>query len=516
MLLQKPQQILILILLSSLLFTAGISKIDIYSLDEVKNVEAAREMIVNNDLIVPKFNGNLRTDKPPLHYYFMILSFKLFGVSPFSARLFSSLMGLFTILIVYFFTAKNINEKIGFFSGILLLSSLHFNIQMHMAVPDPYLIFILTFAGFSFYEFYENKNKLHWWLFYILIGFGILAKGPIAIVLSGFSIFLYLIMKNEFTIKTINRINPLGIFISIGIAFPWFYLVHKATNGEYTEAFFFKHNMGRFSKTMEGHGGIFLLTLVFVILGLIPFFFFLFDVKKIKKLINKNTFYLYSLCFALAVIIFFMISSTKLPNYTVPAYPWLFILLTGLVFKVSKKKRKKYLIAILIFSLLLPIGITVGLNNDKTISHLYYLGFIFFILTIGAVTALVYRTTYIKWLHVIIASWILIALLFFHIIYPKIDSYNPISMTKDVFNDKETVVGYQKFNPAFVFEFKREIPVLKTIEELELFIKNHPEGGKVITRVKKENMTDFQRIGLKEVIQAKDIFENPTTLILEF
>ncbi|MDA1148468.1 MAG: hypothetical protein O2937_00480, partial [Bacteroidetes bacterium] len=58
-------------------------------LDEAKNSEAAREMLQNGEWFFPKFNGEIRTDKPPLHYFFIALGYLLFGVGPFGARLFS-------------------------------------------------------------------------------------------------------------------------------------------------------------------------------------------------------------------------------------------------------------------------------------------------------------------------------------------------------------------------------------------------------------------------------------------
>src|SRR5690625_7363242 len=70
----------------------------IYILVEAKNAEAASEMFVNNDWLVPTFNGELRTDKPPLHYWFMMISSKFFVVRAFSASLLSSVFGVFSIL----------------------------------------------------------------------------------------------------------------------------------------------------------------------------------------------------------------------------------------------------------------------------------------------------------------------------------------------------------------------------------------------------------------------------------
>jgi 4-amino-4-deoxy-L-arabinose transferase-like glycosyltransferase len=141
----------LLLVFAILVFTSGINLLDIYSLDEVKNAVAAKEMLENQSFYYPTFNNELRTDKPPLHYFFMMLAYKIFGVTPFAARLFSSLMGVLVVLAVYYFVKKAIDKKIATYAALLLLASLHFGIQMHMAVPDPYLIFFLTLAGFSFY-----------------------------------------------------------------------------------------------------------------------------------------------------------------------------------------------------------------------------------------------------------------------------------------------------------------------------------------------------------------------------
>ena len=75
-------------------------------LDEAKNAEAAREMWASGDYWVPKFNGELRTDKPPLHYYFMLLGFKLFGTTILGARFFSAVMGFITLLATFGFARK--------------------------------------------------------------------------------------------------------------------------------------------------------------------------------------------------------------------------------------------------------------------------------------------------------------------------------------------------------------------------------------------------------------------------
>ncbi|MDO8992485.1 MAG: hypothetical protein Q7U83_05440, partial [Daejeonella sp.] len=69
---------ILLFIVSLMLLLQNLDKPMIYILDEAKNAECAREMLVSGDYIMPYFNGQLRTDKPPLHYFFMALAYKIF------------------------------------------------------------------------------------------------------------------------------------------------------------------------------------------------------------------------------------------------------------------------------------------------------------------------------------------------------------------------------------------------------------------------------------------------------
>ena len=89
------------VLVAALISFTFINAYPISILDEAKNAEAAREMLASGTYWVPKFNGELRTDKPPLHYYFMVLGFKLFGTTVLGARFFSALMGFITLLTTF-------------------------------------------------------------------------------------------------------------------------------------------------------------------------------------------------------------------------------------------------------------------------------------------------------------------------------------------------------------------------------------------------------------------------------
>ena len=131
----------------------------IYILDEAKNAEAAREMYENASYIVPYFNGELRSDKPVLHYYFMSIGYKIFGVNAYGARFFSAFFGALCLLFSFYTVRKVANERTAFWTLGLLLSSLFFVQEFHLAVPDPYLIFFVTASLWSIFLFDQPRLR---------------------------------------------------------------------------------------------------------------------------------------------------------------------------------------------------------------------------------------------------------------------------------------------------------------------------------------------------------------------
>ena len=112
----------LIILAAGLMCFTFLNSYPVSILDESKNVEAAREMIESGDYWIPKFNGELRTDKPPLHYYFMVIGMKLFGVNEFGVRFFSALMGFTLILFFFNFCNRYLDKKQAYISTIIFLS----------------------------------------------------------------------------------------------------------------------------------------------------------------------------------------------------------------------------------------------------------------------------------------------------------------------------------------------------------------------------------------------------------
>ncbi|MDW7693375.1 glycosyltransferase family 39 protein [Flammeovirgaceae bacterium SG7u.111] len=513
----------ILLVLSALVFTANIGGYSIYVLDEAKNSECAREMLESGNLIVPTFNYELRTDKPPLHYYFMMLGYKIFGVNEFAPRFFSTICGILTVLATYFFTRKYLCEDVAFYSALTLLSSLQLIIQFHLAVPDPYLIFFITLALHSFFAGYSSGKVKYYYLFYTSLALATLAKGPVALALPGLIILFFIIFKKDFTWKKIMSFRPFsGALLYLLIALPWYVAVTIATNWAWTEGFFLKHNISRFSAEMEGHGGPFFMPFVFVITGLLPFSQYIF--QALGRAWNKrksNDLILFSLIVLSIFVVFFGISRTKLPSYPAPCFPFAAILIGYFMHKleVSGHIRKKLSIISLIFytliTIAIPVAIYIALQHESYFAHLTHLSFYFLALPIGAVIACIfaYQRKIRTMFFVFSASFIITSLLFSYVVFPQVDEVNPVRLALPKIDVERPIVHYRNMNAAFPFYLKKPIPKLKTEEEVTKFIQ---QEGKVYVISTVDHKEELEKMGdFKLIHQHRDLFEPTTTIILE-
>ncbi len=508
------------LLIGFILFSANIWGLSIYSLDEAKNATCAREMIQRGDYIVPTFNYELRTDKPPMHYYFMIIAYKIFGVSEFSARFFSSVFGVLTLLITFLFAKKFLGIRVALFSAFVLLASFHTALQFHMAVPDPYLIFYLNAVFFSFYTWFKKRKEIFLYLMYISMGLGVLTKGPVAVVLPSVIVFIHLVYMHSLNLQTIKQLKIVkGILITLLVALPWYIAVGIKTNWVWVYEFIFKHNIGRFSNAMEGHGGIFIITFLFVFFGLLPFsVFFLQSFVKVWKE-KYNDVLIFLSIVAITYVGFFSISGTKLPNYTVPAYPSLAIIFGYFLSKLTTEDLKRYklswsIVLYIGLSMLITIGVYLALKNDKVLHHLSYLGFSFLLWVFGGILALIFliRQKIISSMYSLGIFSILFTVIFFFFVFPKIDRENPVQKMLPLIEKGKPIAYYRGFNPSFAFYLGTPIPKLKTVEDVKKFLS---KKEKVYILTRKRYLKDLKGIkNLKILSIRKDLFEKTTSVLI--
>lgn len=509
----KPVYLWALFVFAAFILFFRLGATPIYILDEAKNAECAREMMQNGDWVTPTFNGQLRSDKPPLHYFFMIFSYKMFGVTAFAARFFSAVMGLLTLAVTWWYTKQLMSRTAAFFSLLVLTASTHFLFEFRLAVPDPYLIFFITLGLFSAFKWLQQSSIPNLYIAAAAFAFAALAKGPVALALPAVCLLTWVIVAKRWQALLTWHLLPAALLLA-AIATPWYIAVHNATGGEWTKGFFINHNLNRFSSPQEGHGGLFIVTPLFVLIGLMPFMSFLGEIFKNRQYVFANSLVKFSGIVVLVFVLFFSISSTRLPNYPMPCYAFAAIIvgkfIAGLIKAGIPFKRYPFYIA-LVFALVIAIAGYFAIGLDSSVAGVKGLALL---LLAGPAAMLLFLVAKNKagknYIIAIFAGYAIFNITGLGFVYPGLYTQNPVAKTMHTVKQYNNIVAYNIFNPGYRFYVNKNITVAFDTATLRRLIKDSA-NTLVITRT--DYADSLKTMPVTEVARHRDIFELPTTII---
>ncbi len=378
---------LLIVLVAGIVIFTNLGKPRLWDEDEPKNAQCAYEMFERGDWIVPTFNGDLRTDKPILLYWFMLIAYHLFGTTEFAARLPSAICGIGTALLTFHLGRRLFNASVGLWAGLLVSSSMWFVVASRAATPDGLLIFFSTLALWLYVRSTVPADKAEplaageshpgiptsGWAFlgmYAAMGMAVLAKGPIGVLLPGSVIGCFVLAMTTpkrsvgndahgrlAFVKTFGswvvrtfwpiriaevawKLRPVTAMLVVGvISIPWYVAVGLQTDWEWPKGFFLDHNVGRFSSPMEGHSGPPLYHIISIAVCFFPASIFLAPmilnvIRQLREPTGEHNGqaskagFVFATSWIAVYVIFFSIAGTKLPSYVTPTYPAL-AMLTG-------------------------------------------------------------------------------------------------------------------------------------------------------------------------------------------
>jgi len=296
--------------------------------DEPRFSEASREMSQRGDWILPTFNNEPRYDKPPLTYWCQIAFYRMLGENDLAARLHSALFTALTALVVFGFASRLYDSRVGWCAALAFTLSLQVMVQAKAAVADMPMVFFVALAAWAGWELLSYGTRKWWWIFYIALALGFLAKGPVA-WLPLVSLLIYAKWNKVDGLNAIMKFQY-GIPFMVALVCLWGIPAMLKTHGEFFSVGIGKHVVQRSFVPMEGHGGGGALTYFATLpLYFVTFFasFFPWSVfsrptwLRIKK--KRTQIDLYLLCNIVLTFAVFSLVKTKLPHYTLPAFPLL-------------------------------------------------------------------------------------------------------------------------------------------------------------------------------------------------
>ena len=338
---------LALVAFCGFLFFGGLQVIGLVGADEPRYAQVAREMLERRDWVTPVLFGQPWLEKPPLYYWGAMLAYKATGgVSDWAARLPSAVLCTLMVFFIYVW-ARRFRRGMQLDAALITAASAMMIGFGRGASTDMPLAATFSIAMLSWYGWYESQNR-RWLLpFYIFVGLGTLAKGPVAIFLAGVIIAAFSFLRRDWRLVSRTLWLP-GIVLYALVVLPWFVAVQRA-NPEFFRVFILEHNLARYATDVYRHKQPFWYYLPVALIGLVPWTVFVitalvdairdwrFSVEEPQGREDLRTFL--ALWFLLPIA-FFSLSQSKLPGYILPAVPAGTILLADFVLRREQEGEK--------------------------------------------------------------------------------------------------------------------------------------------------------------------------------
>lgn len=327
--------------------------------DEKYYTDSAIQMMDKADYFTPyKADGSPRFLKPIATYWVLIGSYKLFGVSPFSSRLFFWLAGAL-LAVVTFLMAESLsgNRKLATTAAFITAANPMVLLSASRSIPDILLTLFLTVSAWGFLEIMisEKPGKRFYWMAYLGAALAFETKGIPAAAFAGASM-LFLILNPWKKIKLKKLFEPTSMIIAVLVAISWFVIMYFEHGSTYLSSFFADQIGERVSsKTMQvvTNTG---LGIAYLVAFLIPWIFISFSKpKELKRYISKSgTSQKAIFGFILTWVVLFILMSGAVfkfyDRYVLPVIPLISLSISYILIQAKTSFKRTILVVLFVLN----------------------------------------------------------------------------------------------------------------------------------------------------------------------
>lgn len=339
----ETRQRWLLLLLTAFTFFILLGSRALNEPDEGRYSEIAREMIETGDWVVPHLWYLPHLDKPPMTYWLVAASMKLFGQNEWAARLPLALAGMGGVWATWRLGGSLGGRRVGFWSALILQTSLLYFVMARMLTTDMFLTLFDAWAIYFFWRSWLNLTSdlgprtPDFWLWHLAgwaaIALGFLTKGPIALAIPLVALAALVVYRRKSFAAKRFLLGGLaaGLVLFLILVLPWFLAVFRRVPDAFDYMTFGQaagHLLGTTIKNRKGSPFYFFGILA---VGLLPWTFLLgwlwrrahwrgLDLKSKDGWVLLNATAIFT--FAL-----FSFSQAKLPAYILPIFPVLAVML---------------------------------------------------------------------------------------------------------------------------------------------------------------------------------------------
>ena len=312
-----------LIALAIFVFFANLWRYGLWEPDEARYAEIAREMIESGNYTVPHLNYVAYVEKPPLLYWLTALSYGVFGLNEFAARIPVAMSALAGMLATFFFTLKTYGRRHAILAGAILATMPLYALLAQVLTTDMTLTALTTIASFAMFLHWREGGR--WcWIGYLAIALGVLTKGPVGAALPVIAMVGFLAWQRELRGATGRFHVIVGGLIVIAVCAPWFVVMTLREPG-YFDFYFIGEHLRRALVPDYSHTESFYFYLPVLVAGLLPW-------SLMVPILTwrgapQNPARRFCLIAAMLIVAIFSASSGKLIPYILPALPFLAVLI---------------------------------------------------------------------------------------------------------------------------------------------------------------------------------------------
>jgi 4-amino-4-deoxy-L-arabinose transferase-like glycosyltransferase len=316
----------LIIFISGLLFLPFLGSVHLFDWDENIFAESAREMLVTGNFYKVQSNFLPFEEKPPFFFWLQAIAMTIFGVNEFAARFPNAVAGAATLVLLYNLGRKYFSEKFGLYWVLAYMGSFLPHFYFRTAMIDPtfnLFIFsgIFTLALFATTPREESglrNGRIA--LAGLLIGFAILTKGPVALLITMLTAAVFVVIRRQWNIVSIKEalffILPMTL-----VACAWFG-VEAYINGPWFIKEFILYQIFVFRQPHSGHSGPFFFHFPVLLLGCFPVSIYIFKAFRNYSgdSSQQKAIKLCMIIMMSVVLLVFSLVKTKLVHYSSLCY----------------------------------------------------------------------------------------------------------------------------------------------------------------------------------------------------
>ena len=251
--LSRPEILLaLLVIIAAILFFYHLGERDLWDAAETRAAQIAREMLESGDYVVPNLNGEVIATKPPIFHYLLIVSYKIFGVNEFAARLPSALAGIAVTIITFLLGMSIFGPRGAFISGLILILSSKLWWHARSAQMDTTFTALIACAQLCAYRLLHGSSRprIHQAVMFALMGLATVTKGLLGFAVPIGTCIAFAAWERRWKLLR-NLKAGRGVLIFLVFALPWFVFFILRAGADSAEEMFFRQQFTRFFSAFD-------------------------------------------------------------------------------------------------------------------------------------------------------------------------------------------------------------------------------------------------------------------------